>query len=257
MRSHPISAMSIYCLTPLFTAIFILGLCVQLPLQAQEAHALPDTVYAWGDTLQFVALDRAVDPAGNIDTDLLGLRADQLRRQLDAPMKDGCVDATAELSIDAPPKGFEDIEASLQTSDHILVGTVTGLRAGFHSRLGYLIRVETTEIVKGDPRPEVYVFFPKGKVTFQGTDYCMNHRAYPELPAVGDRMLVMHTDQGHSLLIGTTSTQFVVLPKAGKPEIGGSLVVSSPHREKSTLSFQSGAEVIGWAKQALADGRDQ
>ncbi|MEO1367905.1 MAG: hypothetical protein AAFX50_12080 [Acidobacteriota bacterium] len=224
--------------------------------QAEKA-SIPEAIYAWGKTLQFVSLDRAVSSAGEVDEGLLGpTDAELLRRSLRAPAREGgCVDIENTASSDIPPDAFQNLESSLIASDHVLIGRVLATRPGYASRLGHIVRIETVQALKGSPLSDFYLFFPTGRLNFQGRTFCVTHRAYPALPRIGDRLLIMHQTQLHGPLLSVFGTQIVLMPQSGPPLPGSSVVeaaIAAPG--KSTPAFETSDQVVSWAKDRLQTG---
>ncbi|MEM1178306.1 MAG: hypothetical protein AAGM22_08185 [Acidobacteriota bacterium] len=218
---------------------------------------IPDYVYAWGDRLQFVALERAVDPSGEVNVSLLGMdRAEPLRRVLEAPPgDDGCVAIRTESSVDLAPDAFKDVRSSLAAADFVLVGRAVGRRPGYRGgRLGWIVRVLTEEALRGEPLPDFLLFFPTGRIDFQGRSYCLFHDAFPSPPEVGDRILLMHQTQRQGPLIRGLPSQMVILPADGPPVVGRRLGQPEPGTEPS-ITFSTSAEALGWARAGaqLAD----
>ena len=83
---------------------------------------------------------------------------------------------------------------------------------------------------------------------FQGKKYCITNDYYPDVPAVGDRILIMHGNRiSTSALVGISPTGLVVLPSEGPPSVGYKTI------GRSGLSFESAEDVITWAKDSLTE----
>lgn len=245
---------------PYRIALLVLALgLTSLPnttLAEEKGEPIPDTIYAWGDFLRFVALDRAVDSSGKIDADVLShpSRAVHLRRKLDAKVgASGCVESNVWNSGDIPTlAGFESLSSSLLKADHVLIGRVLGLRVGYQGRFGHAVLIETEEPLVGAPEHRFYIFFPKGDFEFQGKRFCIDHYYYPDLPNVGDRILVMHQDQSSGPMISLVGgSGLIVLPEQGAPGFGKSDESNFPESDRDVVSLETSDEVISWAKESL------
>jgi hypothetical protein len=236
-------------LGPLVLLGFILA-SVQI-VGSDEGEPIPDTLYRSSGQLQFVALDRAVDAGGNIDTHLVGESyARSLAEKLALPEgKNGCVEYYGFSSVDVHNGRFVDLESSLRLADHYLIGRVLGLRIGYYGhRFGNLALIEPEEGLAGSPSAQYYVFYPKGEFRFQGKKYCITNDYYPDVPAVGDRILIMHGNRiSTSALVGISPASLVLLPSEKPPSVGLKAI------GRSGLSFESAEDVITWAKDSLTE----
>lgn len=229
-------------------ALLASALCAA-PGVGEVGEAIPETLYAQNERLQFVALERSVDPSGRVDRDLLGPgTAASLEAKLAQEDKvDGCIRISGQSSLDGTYAGLENLQASLHTSDNVLLGRVVGRRVGsIGSRFGTLLLVESEDVLVGAPSFRFHIFFPKGEFQFQGKDYCVVNAKYPEVPEVEDRVLVMHQDQFHgSQIIGLGPNQLIVLPEGGSPRFGSQ---AAGHHD---LSFEVAQDVVTWVQDSL------
>lgn len=230
-------------------ALLSLTLCAIPMFGETSGEAIPETLYAQNERLQFVALERAVDPTGKVDRDLLRPgTADSLERQLAEEGKaDGCIRISGRSSLDGTYPGLENLQASLHTSDNVLVGRVVGRRVGaIGPRFGTLLLIESEEVMVGAPSFRFHIFFPKGEFRHQGKSYCVVNAKYPDVPEVEDRVLVMHQDQFHgSQIIGLGPNQLIVLPEDGRPAFGSQ--AAGPY----DLSFEAPQDVVAWVQDSL------
>lgn len=238
----------------------VIGLLAFVPGYAQGVNSagepIPDTIYSRGSLLQFYAIDRAVDSAGRIDTNLLRENtAKSLQDTLDHPASaSGCVELSGGSTLDFPFPGFENLETSITNSDNVLIGQVVGLRSGGMGHiLGTLVWIETEKIIVGNPNHRFFIFFPKGEFTARGQSYCIANDIFPPLPKPGDRMLILHQDQNTgSEILGIGPRQLAVLPKSGAaPQLGSDAL------DGTSLDFKTNAAVIQWVKQSLEGTRQE
>lgn len=223
----------------------------------QSGEQIPDTIFAWGDHLVFVALDRAVDPAGRIDPEVLShpSRAEYLRSSLEATVGEkGCVEVNNFSSTDIPSE--PTLRKALENMDHVLVGRVLDLRPGWQDRLGIAMLIQTDEVLVGAPAHRFFLFSPKGEFTFQDKSYCLEHKFFPDLPSIGDRVMFMYRNQSSGPMLRVESPGLITLPAKGSPSFG-----KAPSRRSAVsevdppelVQMDTSDEVITWVRQALRE----
>lgn len=232
--------------------IFLLGFSAHG--EEPTGALIPDQIFAWGDHPQFVALDRAVDPSGQIDPDVLihPSRAVYLRNDLDAPVaKTGCVEFKNFSSSDIP--GHSTFQSALVNQNHVLLGRVLDMRPGWKGRLGIVLLIETEEVLVGDPEHRFFVFSPKGRFTFQEKAYCLDHDYFPDLPKIGDRILVAYLQHKSGPMIPVESTGLVTLPETGSPSIGNGppKISDAPEVDPELAKMETSDDIITWVRNTL------
>ena len=152
----------------------------------------PDRKYpVWVDEKSMVT------PAGELRTDIIApSELVLLRDSLATPPQNGCIPVGPVYEDMAlPPRG--SIEEGTTHSRLVLLGTVIASAPGFSGAMpGQLLRVLPLEVLKGQPRgvASYNVFFPVGRVKLGKVDLCKTDPRYPEMPRIGDRVVVFAPD---------------------------------------------------------------
>lgn len=158
--------------------------------------AIPPAVFAHRQgTPTFVRADSIAQSGREIDPSLFSesdIRTLNIYSTL--PEEKGCVRLGPVLRDYPNEAPFSSLQEATHKARLVLVGSVTARAGGFSgSEAGTLLEIEPKEFIKGSvrrPESSYYVFFPAGNFTFQGRPYCATNPQFPEIPNVGDQVLV-------------------------------------------------------------------
>lgn len=183
----------------------------------------------------FVRSDSVFRAAGEVDPSLFTPHdARTIGVYTTLSEKDGCVRLGPVLR-DYPNQGpFSSLEQATQKSGMVLVATVTDRAGGFSGQeAGTLLELEPQEVLKstGAKKEATYfTFVPIGTFELQGRSYCATHPQYPELPEIGDQVVVFVRDPASfasSFLALYYGTDIVVLAKNGRTRASTELNLSA------------------------------
>ena len=166
-----------------------------------STNKLPAIRYLAGDPDRkypiWVDAKSMVTPSGDLRTDIIApSELTAMRDYLATPPQKGCITVGPVYEDMAlPPR--RSIEEGTTNSRLVILGTVTAAAPGFSGAIpGQLLQVMPIEVLKGQPRKTdtYYVFFPVGRVKLGKADLCKTDPRYPEVPHVGDRIVVFAPD---------------------------------------------------------------
>jgi hypothetical protein len=166
-----------------------------------STNKLPAIHYLAGDPDRkypvWVDAKSMVTPSGDLRTDIIApSELTAMRDYLATPPQKGCITVGPVYEDMAlPPR--RSIEEGTTNSRLVILGTVTAAAPGFSGAIpGQLLQVMPIEVLKGQPRKTdtYYVFFPVGRVKLGKADLCKTDPRYPEIPHVGDRIVVFAPD---------------------------------------------------------------
>lgn len=217
----------------LTTALFITIACT---LAGPARAAVPPVLFSQQQgSATFVRADSVVRASGEVDSSLFAPQdARTIGVYTTLPEKDGCVRLGPVLRDYPNQRAFSSLEQATQKSGMVLVATVTDRAGGFSGQeAGTLLELKPQETLKssgGKKEGTYFAFVPIGTFEFEGRSYCATHPQYPELPEIGDRVVVFVRDPASfasSFLALYYGTDIVVLPKNGKARASTELNLSA------------------------------
>lgn len=189
-------------------ALFAVGLLIVNPASAETKTPKQQQILSGTDPMPslvrhpdfrkpvFVGAHRVLTKDGKVVRRLFRRgNARLIEQSLAKDPTGGCVELDLSSSSDYRDPRGQSLARSVSESDNVLVGTVTGLVAGFlETRPGTLVRFETREVLKGKARAKHFVFFPAGDFRVGQVDICARSSYFPETPHLGDGLLVLFDD---------------------------------------------------------------
>lgn len=215
---------------------FYLPVAIACTLTGPAIAAVPPVLISQqGGSATFVRADSVLRSTGEVDSSLFAPQdARTIGVYTTLPEKDGCVRLGPVLRDYPNQRAFSSLEQATHESGMVLVATVTDQDGGFSGQEGgTLLELKPQEVLKsGDGRKEAtyFAFIPIGKFELGGRFYCATHPQYPELPKIGDQVVVFVRDPASfasSFLALYYGTDIVVLAKDGKARASTELNLSA------------------------------
>lgn len=230
----------------LASVIFLLILSVPAtaaPPSDQEGQAIPEFLW-WPPELVsvneppvFVRLDRALKADGTPDTALFdGAYLRTLNEILDGESAAPCLRTTFTDVVNSHDHSWVGYRSIVETYPNIVIARVTALGHGlFKAMPGTLLRLEAVDPLKGTDRwDHKFLFFQKGQMDLGPYHLCPSDDRLPDLPEVGDRLIVAYHRSDFPWLEPLAST-LVVLKRSGQVDASAWLRRAEPRwRGEST-----------------------
>ncbi|MEM8962150.1 MAG: hypothetical protein AAGD38_11775 [Acidobacteriota bacterium] len=224
----------------------LLLLAIVLSLAGSPIVAnMPSTLGQWaieGETYPFwVRADLVLHTAGEVDGTFIVPYVRELLKDHAARVSRGeCIDEN-DVWVDhtiGSQVSWSKLQEAIDVTQHILVGTVVDKTPGLIGRsLGTLVKIEEFRFLKKNPRLDIghdyYLHINTARFDMDGKTYCTHDRRHPELPEVGERVLVFPTH----LLEGDIMTVegIVIERKSGEIEASSTFSDLPPNRTLDQL----------------------
>jgi hypothetical protein len=155
--------------------------------------------------------------------------------------------------INLPPRTSP--EAAAKNAQLVILGTVSEKSYGLLvTEPGQLLRVVPEDTLKGKPRDvdAYFVFFPVGTFMLDGFKVCKTDSRYPDVPAVGDQVILFMPPQTES----QTEPYLEIDDGNGIITIhaGGTVSFPERYRDKTSVSAVDKDTLIDRVRAASADG---